>query len=89
MERTCHLCKLSKPLTDFVNDKTKNGGKGYRCVPCNRALSAAQNKKVFHCEVCDLDVKRKSEHVKTWYHSCNQIEFNQRAKAQSAASTSS
>ena len=86
MERTCYLCKLSKPLTDFVNNKTKKEGKGHQCVPCNRALSAAQSKKVFHCEVCNLDVKRKSEHVKTWYHSCNLIEFNQRSQAASTSS---
>lgn len=45
--RKCGTCNTVKPLCDFGNDKRGIFGKGHRCMPCVRSLSAkwyAENK---------------------------------------------
>jgi len=33
--RRCYVCKEIKSLEEFVKDKTKSEGFGYRCIKCN------------------------------------------------------
>lgn len=34
--RRCNICNENKPLDEFVRDKSKKFGRGYRCFSCNR-----------------------------------------------------
>lgn len=42
--RTCSHCGLDKPMTDFVADRRKAGGRGYRCKECRKAYRNTQAK---------------------------------------------
>ncbi|MBX3376060.1 MAG: endonuclease VII domain-containing protein [Phycisphaeraceae bacterium] len=37
--RVCSRCKASKPLTEFVLERTDPKGRGYLCLPCKREYS--------------------------------------------------
>lgn len=39
-EKACSICKTSKPLEVFENDKRRPDGKGPRCKPCIKSKSA-------------------------------------------------
>lgn len=34
--RICSTCRIEKLLDQFHSDKSKHGGKDYRCIPCNK-----------------------------------------------------
>lgn len=39
-ERKCSDCGEIKPITDYVKDPSKSGGRGYRCKPCRKIRNA-------------------------------------------------
>jgi hypothetical protein len=36
MVRTCRVCKVDKPLTDYYNDRRSPGGRSTWCKPCQK-----------------------------------------------------
>ena len=42
--RTCAVCKMEKPLTDFYRDRGSPLGRKYRCKQCDRAASSRWKK---------------------------------------------
>jgi formate dehydrogenase maturation protein FdhE len=39
--KTCPACKITKPLSDFVKNRSRPNGYGSYCRPCNVAVNAA------------------------------------------------
>jgi hypothetical protein len=34
--KICSLCKINKPLNEFIKDNRRKNGRGYRCLDCHR-----------------------------------------------------
>lgn len=45
--RTCHICKIEKPLENFYKDRTCSFGHSYECIDCRKKVRE-QNKDWMH-----------------------------------------
>ena len=79
--KTCTLCKQTKPINDFFNNKSLKDMKSYRCKICDMGLKM----KPIKCETCNDKVipqcnswhhKKSVKHIKNLAHALNNIEIN-------------
>jgi len=42
LNKVCKICRIEKPLEDFINDSRLKSGKGARCKDCRNAISRSK-----------------------------------------------
>ena len=58
--KTCAMCKQSKPLEDFFNDKSSSDGKNFRCRLCWKSIRSERYTKRRDQEIARIQERAKN-----------------------------